>query len=204
MAERDTAPGVTNDDPPANFPKEAFAVREEHLRGLMLKAHTGDDAAYQALLTQLSGHLRAFYWRRLRGIAVEIEDLVQETLLAVHNQRDTYDAARPLTAWCHAIARYKLVDLLRRRGRNEMLTDPLDDSSELLSTTDVEAADAQRDLTQLLDLLPQRQRSAIVHVKIDGRSVAETAALTGMSVSAVKVNVHRGLKALAAIVREAR
>jgi RNA polymerase sigma-70 factor (ECF subfamily) len=194
---------VTNQDSPANSPRDEFDAREARLRALMLQAQAGDAAAYRALLTDLSERLRAFYRRRLASIAVEVEDLVQETLIAIHNQRHTYDANRPLTAWCYAIARYKLVDLLRRRGRHEALTDSLDDANELLTAQDHDAADATRDVQQLLDTLPPRQRLAVMHVKIDGRSVAETASLTGMSQSAVKVNVHRALKTLAARVREA-
>jgi len=193
---------VTNRDSPPNSPRDEFGEREDRLRALMAQAQAGDEAAYRALLTDLSERLRAFYRRRLKSIAVEVEDLVQETLIAIHNQRHTYDADRPLTAWCYAIARYKLIDLLRRRGRHEALTDPLDDSNELLAAQDNEAADASRDLQYLLDTLPPQQRLAVVHVKIDGRSVAETATLTGMSQSAVKVNVHRALKTLAARVRE--
>jgi RNA polymerase sigma-70 factor (ECF subfamily) len=128
---------------------------------------------------------------------------VQETLLAVHNQRHTYDAAQPLTAWVHAIARYKLVDFLRRRSRRDLLTEPLDDDLEVLSSAVADAAEARRDLARLLAALPERQRMPIVYVKMQGLSVIEAARLTGMSESAVKVAVHRGLKALAAKVRDA-
>ena len=131
----------------------------------------------------------------------EVEDLVQELLLAVHNQRHTYDPRQPITAWVYAIARYKLVDLLRRRSRKESLNDPLDEEDDLLATSDGEAAEARRDLAKLLADLPERQRAPIIHMKIEGLSVAETARLTGMSQSAVKVGVHRGLKALAAKIR---
>jgi RNA polymerase sigma-70 factor (ECF subfamily) len=133
----------------------------------------------------------------------DVEDLVQETLLAVHNQRHTFDAAQPLTPWLHAIARYKLVDCLRRRSRRDLPTEPLDDEHGVLSSADADAAEARRDLARLLDALPERQRLPIVHVKLTGLSVVETARLTGMSESAVKVAVHRGLKALAAKIRAA-
>ncbi len=164
----------------------------------MAQAMAGDEPAYCSLLVELSQHLRAFCRRRLAHMPAEVEDLVQETLLAIHNQRHTYDPGRPFTAWAHAIARYKLVDLLRRRSRREMLTDGLDHESELLGDTDLDASEAARDLGLLLQTLPDRQRLPIVHVKIDGLSVAEAAARTGMSVSAVKVGIHRGLRALAA------
>lgn len=174
---------------------------EERLRGLLVRGLAGDAAAYHVFLKELSAHLRAFLRRRLSGLPDEVEDLVQETLLAVHNQRHTYDAGQPLTAWLHAIARYKLVDLLRRRARGDALNDPLDETTELLAAADSDAADARRDLAKLLDTLPDRQRMPIIHMKLTGLSVAETARLTGMSESAVKVNVHRGLRALAARIR---
>jgi len=174
---------------------------EEHLRSLLLRALAGDPVAYQAFLRDLSGHLRAFLRKRLAGLPDEVEDLVQESLLAVHNQRHTYDPTQPLTAWVVALARYKLIDLLRRRSRQDLLHDPLDEESEQLVATDGEAAQARRDLGKLLDTLPERQRVPIVCVKLEGLSVAQTAQRTGMSESAVKVGIHRGLKALAARIR---
>jgi RNA polymerase sigma-70 factor (ECF subfamily) len=101
----------------------------------------------------------------------------------------------------HAIARYKLIDLLRRRSRADLLNDPLDDSQELFAGSDFAAADAHYDLAKLLKVLPDKQRLPIVHVKIEGNSVAETALRTGLSESAVKIGIHRGLKVLAAMVR---
>ena len=178
-----------------------LSAGEERLRGLIVLGLAGDANAYQSFLKEMSGHLRAYLRKRLSGLPDDVEDLVQETLLAIHNQRHTYDAEQPLTAWVHAIARFKLVDLLRRRACREMLTDPLDDDLEILSSTDTEATDARRDVAKLLDGLPDQQRLPIVYVKLEGRSVAETAELTGMSESAVKVGVHRGLKALAAKIR---
>ena len=145
--------------------------------------------------------MRAFLRKRLARLPDEVEDLVQESLLAIHNQRHTYDAGQPLTAWVHAIAKYKLVDLLRRRASRDLLTESLDDEFDFASCADSEAAEARRDLGKLLDQLPDRQRLPIVHMKLEGLSVADAARVTGMSESAVKVGVHRGLKALAAIVR---
>jgi RNA polymerase sigma-70 factor (ECF subfamily) len=174
---------------------------EERLRELLIRGLDGEAAAYRVFLMELSAHLRAFFRKRLASLPDDVEDLVQETLLALHNQRQTYKADLPLTAWVYAIARYKLVNLLRRRARRELLTDPLDDEKDFLSSTDSEAAEARRDLGKLLDRLPDRQRLPIVHTKLEGLSVTETAQLTGMSESAVKVGVHRGLKALAALIR---
>ncbi|MFN7572389.1 MAG: sigma-70 family RNA polymerase sigma factor [Betaproteobacteria bacterium] len=176
--------------------------REERLRALLLQALGGDGAAYQAFLRELAVLLRGFLRKRLTSLPDDVEDLVQETLLAVHNQRHTYDAAQPVTAWLHAIARYKLVDLLRRRSRREALNDPLDDELELFGRADHEEADARRDLAKLLAQLPDRHRLPIVYTKLEGLSVEEAAVRCGMSVAAVKVGVHRGLKALAAKVRD--
>jgi len=175
---------------------------ENRLRDLLVRGLAGESPAYHAFLKELSAHLRAFLRGRLTRLPDEVEDLVQETLLAIHNQRHTYDAGQPLTAWVHAIARYKLIDLLRRRAGRDALTDPLDDELAVFAVSDTDAADARRDLAVLLERLPERHRLPIVHMKLEGLSVTETARVTGMSESAVKVGVHRGLKALAALIRE--
>lgn len=173
---------------------------EDRLRGLLVQGMGGDAAAYREFLRQLTVHLRGFLRRRLQRLPDEVEDLVQETLLAIHNQRHTYDAAQPLTAWVHAIAKYKLIDCLRRRAGRDDLTDELDEEHEVFAAADHEAADARRDLAKLLAGLPDKQREAIVCMKLEGLSVIETAERTGMSESAVKVYVHRGLKALAKMI----
>jgi len=178
--------------------KEALTGRgEERLRQLLVDALAGDARAYHAFLEELSAHLRAYFRKRLFNLADDVEDLVQETLLAVHNQRHTYDAAMPVTAWVHAIARYKLVDFLRRRAGQEALNDPIEDDDEFLAASEEAPREARADLETLLAQLPDRHRLPIVYVKIEGRSVAEAAKATGMSESAVKVGIHRGLKALA-------
>jgi len=176
-------------------------AQEERLHALFLAGLGGDERAYRVFLDALSAHLRAFLRRRLMRLPDEVEDLVQECLLAIHNQRHTYDADHALTAWVHAIARYKLIDLMRRRASLDRVTEPLDDEHDVFSSADANAAEARRDIGKLLERLPERQRLPIVCVKLQGLSVAETARMTGMSASAVKVSVHRGLKALAAKIR---
>lgn len=178
-----------------------FTDTELRLRGLMLQGLDGDAAAYHQFLKALSAHLRAYFRKRLFQRTDEVEDIVQDTLIAVHNQRHTYRADQPLTAWVHAIARYKLIDLLRARASGESLNVPLDDELALFAASDTEAREAKKDLDTLLAGLPDRQRLPIVHVKIEGLSVVEAAQRTGMSESAIKVGVHRGLKALAAKIR---
>lgn len=171
---------------------------------MLVSGLAGDARAYHEFLRDLSGHLRAFLRRRLAQLPDEVEDLVQETLLAIHNQRHTFDPAQPLSAWVHAIAKYKLVDAFRRRARRDVLNVPFDDALAVLAETDIEPVEARRDLAKLLDSLPARQRLPIVCMKIEGLSVVETARRTGLSEAAVKVAVHRGLKALAAKIRDSR
>ena len=175
---------------------------EDRLRRLLLLALSGDAAAYREFLDALGAHLRAYFRRRLMQAPDEAEDLVQETLLAIHNQRHTYEADQPLTAWVHAIARYKLVDCLRRRPNRDALHEPLDEELAVFAQSETEAAQARRDVLKLLDRLPERQRLPIRYMKLEGMSVVEAAHAANMSESAVKVGVHRGLKALAAMLGE--
>ncbi|MDE2418377.1 MAG: sigma-70 family RNA polymerase sigma factor [Burkholderiales bacterium] len=174
-----------------------FASSESQLQTLLIQGLEGDAVAYHEFLKALSGHLRAYFRRRLFQRPEDVEDLVQETLLAVHNQRHTYRLDQPLTAWIHAIARYKFVDLLRARAIREDLNDPLDDDLSVFAESDTGAIEAKKDVNKLLADLPERQRLPIVHVKLEGLSVAETAQRTGMSESAIKVGIHRGLRVLA-------
>jgi RNA polymerase sigma-70 factor (ECF subfamily) len=181
--------------------KDGLRAKEDRLRRLLLDGLSGQGAAYQHFLKELSAHLRAFLRRRLARLPDEVEDLVQECLLAVHNQRHTYDPAYPVSAWVQAIAKYKLVDLWRRRAAQDLLAEPLDEEIDIFSSADSDAAEARRDLNKLLAELPDRHRLPIVHVKLEGLSVKEAAQITGMSESAIKIGVHRGLKALAARIR---
>jgi RNA polymerase sigma-70 factor (ECF subfamily) len=176
-------------------------VTDDRLKELLVCGLSGDAATYRQFLEELSTHLRAYLRRRLASLPDEVEDLLQELLLAIHNQRHTYDPTLPLTPWVHAIAQYKLADLHRRRARNEAIQDPLDDDQPIFTTADHEAAEARYDVAKLLELLPDRQRLPILCVKIEGASVSDAARRTGMSESAVKVGIHRGLKALAAKLR---
>ena len=158
----------------------------------MVAALGGDAAAYRRLLGALTGHLRAYYMRRVG--ASTAEDLVQETLFAIHSRRATYDPGLPLTAWVYGIARYKLIDEFRRERRRA--TVPLEDADELFAADESEALAARRDVEKLLATLPEAKRRLVRAVKIDGVSIAEVAAQTGLSETAVKVGVHRAVKSL--------
>ncbi|PTV63516.1 sigma-70 family RNA polymerase sigma factor [Pseudomonas putida] len=180
--------------------QDELEAREARLKALLLRGLTGDQLAYQDFLGTLALHVRAFLRSRLSRRPAEIEDMVQDVLLAVHNARHTYQPQQPLTAWVQAIARYKLADHLRNVSRRDARHDVLDDDAQLFAVSEVESAEASRDLTKLLKQLPERQRLPIVHVKLEGLSVEETAQLTGLSSSAVKVGIHRGLKALSRLI----
>lgn len=177
--------------------------RERLLRGLLVDAQAGDAAAYTRFLTELTTSLRAYLRRRMTRLPDDIEDVVQEVLLAVHAKRHTYRPDQPLTAWVYGIARYKMVDLLRKR-RPDVKLDSIDDIDESLLAADQVPHGTRRDLDKLLRQLPEKQRAPIVHMKLDGLSVVETAKLTGLSESAGKVGVHRGLKVLASLLRNRR
>lgn len=161
----------------------------------MVGGLAGDAAAFNALLTALAPMLRAFFGRRLFNAGADIEDLVQETLIAVYARRASYDRARPFSTWVFAIAQHKLVDYLRQSRRTVSL-ESLDDI--LVAEGFEDASAARKDVGRLLAGLSPKQARAIRNTKLDGLSVAEAARADGISETDVKVSVHRGLRALAA------
>ncbi|HVV26846.1 MAG TPA: sigma-70 family RNA polymerase sigma factor [Rhizomicrobium sp.] len=166
-------------------------AQEAQYREWMLAALAGDGTAYRMLLAALTRHLRSYFARRLDSGA---EDAVQETLIAIHTRRASYDPGLPFTAWVHGIARYKLIDEYRRRRRRA--TVPLDEARDLFGHDEAGEAIARRDVEQLLAKLPSARQQLVRDVKLDGIPVADVAARTGMSESAVKVAVHRAVKSL--------
>jgi len=165
---------------------------EAALRLMMIASLDGDAAAHRRLLGALAPVLRGYFGRRSPDLA-QVEDLVQETLIAIHTRRGSYDPVRPFGPWLYAVARYKLVDHWRKRRD----TVPLDGFEEMFGDGGFEnEVNARLDVGDLLKTLPAKQASAIRATKIEGLSIAETAARDGISESDVKVSVHRGLKAL--------
>jgi RNA polymerase sigma-70 factor (ECF subfamily) len=164
----------------------------------MLAGLDGDAVAHKAVLTRLSAHLRAYFKTHLtrigRGTA-DAEDLVQETLIALHTRRHTYDRSKLLMPWVYAIARYRLVDYLRRTKASATNV-AIEEAEEVLADDDPSSVESGLDLEKLLAQLKPKARQAIQFVKLDGLSVSEAAARTGMTQSAIKVAVHRGLRAL--------
>ena len=164
---------------------------------LMRAANGGDTAAYNRLLTNLAPAIRAVARRGLgrAGFAVEeAEDVVQETLLAIHLKRHTWDASLPLGPWVRAIARNKLIDAMRRRGRRDHV--PIDDVIDTLASDAAEPTPIPGRLDEHLQSLPDRQQSVVRAISLDGASIRETATRLNMSEGAVRVALHRGLAAL--------
>lgn len=176
------------------------AELEPRLKALMRRAQAGDSAAWRDLLSELSARLEVYFARRLSAAhAADLEDLVQETLLAIHRRRATYDPAQPFTAWAHAMARYKLIDFWRRRRIRAHV--PLDDVEDALWTPPDRGAEARMDLDRVLGALPERQQRLVRDVKIEGLSLAEAGARAGISEGAAKVSLHRAMAALIARMR---
>ncbi len=168
----------------------------------MLASRQGDERAYHTLLYRLSVRLRAYYrsgLSRLGQSGADLEDLVQESLIAIHTRRFTYDPNQPLTPWVYAIARYKLVDHFRRARviKNAL---PLDEAESVRAHDDHVDAEGVHDVEKLLRRLPHKTQFAIRAVKLEGLTVGEAALRFGQTEAAVKVSVHRGLKALAALI----
>jgi len=171
-------------------------LSEDKYKALMIAGMAGDAGAYSALLRLSANRLRAYFRYRLAGRDADVEDLVQETLLAVHNKRASYAPSLPYTAWLHAIARYKLIDFFRREGRRPPVS--LDEVPELMVDDESNAVLAGVDIERLLAGLPSKQAAAIRLTRIEGLSVSEAAARSGQSEPSIKVNVHRGLGKLIA------
>src|SRR4030081_1468456 len=181
-----------------------MTIHETELKALMLASLDGDGASHRALLERLSRRLRAYYKGKLAGLgrdASEAEDLVQEAVLAIHIKRHTYDPVEPLTPWVHAIARYKLIDFLRRT-RTSISDVPIEEADTIMAHDDNVDADSTYDVRRLMERLPKNMRCAIEAVKLDGQSIAEAAEGCGFSESGVKVSILRGLKALASLIAQ--
>ena len=177
--------------------------QEPHLRALMLAGVDGDASAHKVLLKKLSTHLRAYFMNQLRRIGrgpAEAEDLTQETLIAVHTRRHMYDRTQLFTPWVQAIARYRLADYLRRTKVSARHVD-IGEVQDALCEEEAIGTESRLDLDTLLAQLPPKMRRAIELVKLGGLTTREAAAESGMSPSAVKVSAHRGVKALALLVK---
>lgn len=166
---------------------------EPVLKQLMIAGLDGDARAQSQLLHKLTPLLRNYFARRMAHTGLDVEDLVQETLIAIHTRRVSYDRERALTPWVYAIAHHKLVDMYRKSRSTVAIEDV---EHQLVAPGSADDGLAAMDIEQLLETLSPKQANTIRDTKLRGLSVAESAALRGMSEGDVKVSVHRGLKAL--------
>ena len=169
----------------------------------MRDAIAGDAAAYRRVLDAVTPHLRRMVRHGLvrygRG-PEDVEDIVQETLLAIHLKRHTWDASRPIVPWVRAIASNKLVDSLRRHGTRVSV--PLDDVAETLADGYDEPELSAGEIDRLIGRLKGRQRDVMTALLVEGAQVRDVAARLAMTQGAVRVTLHRGLKTLAAALKE--
>lgn len=169
---------------------------------LMRRSLAGDQGAYRELLEELGAAFRRLVRTRLsragRGNA-EVEDIVQEVLLAVHLKRHTWDPSLPFAPWVHTVARYKLIDALRRQGVRQFVS--LDDFAEKLPAP-AESSTDSGDVEKMISRLKARQQRIVRAIAVAGRSAADVASEVGMSEGAVRVALHRALKELARLFRE--
>jgi RNA polymerase sigma-70 factor (ECF subfamily) len=167
---------------------------EKELASLLRAAIAGDERAYGEFLRRAACLVRGFARRKVGPGGIDPEDVVQETLLAIHTKRHTWRDDRPVMPWLYAIARHKLIDAFRRRGRRVEIE--IGEIAETFAEPEPEAV-GNREIGRVLDVLTPGQRSVVAAVSVDGNSIKETAERLGMSETAVRVAFHRGLMAIA-------
>lgn len=172
--------------------------KEVEWAGLMRAANAGDTHAYRRVLEALAPVIRSTVhhgFARWGSAPVDVEDVVQETLLAIHLKRHTWTETEPILPWIRAIARNKLIDMFRRRGRRIHVD--IEDFIEVLpapeNSQDADIKDARR----LLHILKGRQREVVEAISLEGASIREVAERLNISEGGVRVALHRGLAALA-------
>jgi len=168
---------------------------EARLKVLMLASLNGDAKAYRQLLDALRVGLGGYFRLRLGEHAADEEDLVQDTLTAIHQRRGAYDPSLPVSVWVYAIARYKLIDHYRRQRIRR--TVPLEAAGPLFAGDETDGASPRLALDRLLATLPPSTRRMILATRIEGRSHGEAGAGEGISETAAKVRTHRAMKGLA-------
>ena len=167
---------------------------EAELSRLLRAAIAGDERAYADFLHRIAALVRGFVRRKGVQGGVDPEDVVQETLLAIHVKRHTWRPDARVLPWVYAIARFKLIDAFRRRGRR--IEVEIDEIAETFAEPEAETV-SERDINRALDGLPPAQRSVVSSISVDGQSIGETASKLGISETAVRVSLHRGLAAIA-------
>lgn len=167
---------------------------EAELARLLRAAIAGEEKAYADFLRRTAVLVRGFARRKIVQGGVDPEDVVQDTLLAIHMKRHTWREDAPVLPWVFAIARFKLIDAFRRRGRRVEVD--IDDFSEVLAEPESDSV-SERDVGRVLESLSPAQRSVVSSISVEGNSIGDTAKKLGLSETAVRVSLHRGLAAIA-------
>jgi RNA polymerase sigma-70 factor (ECF subfamily) len=175
------------------------ASDEREWSRLMAAAQGGDRAAYERLLRAILPFIRAIVSRQHRA-PDRVEDAVQDVLLTLHRVRHTYDPARPFTHWLATLARRRSIDLLRRKSRLAAFETSDDAAYETFADP---AANSEQErsawrgaVSEAMAALPERQRQAVELTKLREMSLAQASQESGMSIGALKINVHRAIKAM--------
>jgi RNA polymerase sigma-70 factor (ECF subfamily) len=180
---------------------KAVMERESDWANLMSRAQSGDGTAYAALLRETTPWLRALA-RKAGTETDDVEDAVQDILLTVHNIRHTFDPARPFAPWLQAIARHRLIDRARSRGRRRRRELPLEDHHETIAAPETNSHETESEARRLraaVATLPEGQRQAVELLRMQELSVREAAARSGQSETALKVALHRAVKRLRSV-----
>jgi len=169
------------------------ALAEDELARLLRAAIAGDENAYERFLHQAARCVRGFVQKRIVKGGVDPEDVVQETLLAIHLKRHTWREDGPVMPWIYAIARHKLIDAFRRQGRRIHVG--IGDVADSYAEPEPDAV-SELEIGRALKTLTPGQRAVVSAVSVEGHSIGETAMSLGMSDTAVRVALHRGLNAI--------
>ena len=182
------------------------SAEEKDLEMWMRTAMAGDANAYRKFLISAAPCVRSVARSRCRSLGApqdDVEDVVQEVLLAIHLKRGTWDQTRPIGPWLAAITRNKFIDVLRKRGRH--IDIPIEDVADSLPATVAAPPElSTRDIDQLLGRLKTQQREIVRSISLNGDGIRDTAQRLKMTEGAVRVALHRGLKLLGAFYRGRR
>jgi len=187
---------------PAHPRLVSHAAAKDNWACLMARAQDGDRQAYRALLIAITPYIRALTRRALRD-AADVDEVVQDVLLTLHQIRHTYDPSRPFAPWLATIARRRIVDRVRWNANHT--AQKMASVAALLTETPTERhspQDERNGLREAIDALPERQRHAIELLKLRGLTLQEVSQQTGMSIGSLKAATHRAFKALRRLLSE--
>ncbi|AXR68865.1 sigma-70 family RNA polymerase sigma factor [Leptospira mayottensis] len=166
----------------------------EECSTLIRKAGEGDQSSYEKFLQLVTGVLRSYLIPRISN-QEDREDLIQEILIGLHKARDSYREDRHPAPWVFAIARYKTIDYLRKKKVGDR-TFSMDNLEIFASPEPIqeEPENAREILKKWLNVLDERQKQILTHLKLEGMSVREVSEQTGLSESNIKVITHRAIQ----------